>query len=193
MTTAMTNAQLAPALEAHAPPGFLPWVAWLVHGHRDRLLRYARRRGLDAEEALDAVQECFASFLSLPAARSIARDGDDAPRLLTVLLRHGVQNHRRKRARRVRAQPLLEAVAPGAAESSEALIARAEALARVNGCVLRMARLQRDVVRLSLLDGEPADVIGRRLGVTPGYVRVLLHRAREHVRGCTFSYPDGAA
>jgi hypothetical protein len=37
----------------HAPPDFLAWVATRVHGHRAELLRYARRRGLAAEEALD--------------------------------------------------------------------------------------------------------------------------------------------
>ena len=45
----------------------------IERAHRARLLSYARRRGLDAEEALDAVQDSFLSFLELPEARSVAR------------------------------------------------------------------------------------------------------------------------
>jgi RNA polymerase sigma-70 factor, ECF subfamily len=171
---------------AHAAPGFLAWVAQLVHLHRGRLLAYARRRGLDAEDALDAVQDSFVSFLKLPEARNIAHEGDDALKLLTVLLRHTVQNRRRER-NRANLPPDLPLVP--ATETSEALVLRAEELARVHGCILRMAQMQRDVVMLSLLDERPREEIAAILGISDGYVRVLLHRAREHVRSCSFEYP----
>jgi RNA polymerase sigma-70 factor (ECF subfamily) len=164
--------------------GFLPWVAALVHAHRSRLLAYARRRGLDAEESLDAVQDAFVSFLLLPEARAIADDEDDALKVLTVMVRHNLQNRRRKRARHDRAHVLLEQVERTGAESSEDLIVRAEELARLNGCILRMATLQRSVVMLSLLDELPHDEVARTLGITGGHVRVLLHRARQHLRTC---------
>lgn len=177
----------------HAPPGFFGWVAALVHAHRARLIAYARRRGLDAEDALDAVQDSFVSFSSLPEARGIAHEGEDALKLLTVILRHNLQNCRRKHGRRSRAQALLEVEAAAAEhDDSEQLIARAEELARVRGCILRMAELQRQVISLSLLDGAPRDSIGRLLGISDAYARVLLHRARQHVRSCSFeeSTPD---
>jgi RNA polymerase sigma-70 factor (ECF subfamily) len=175
----------------HAPPGFLAWVAQLVHAHRRRLLAYARRRGLDAEDALDAVQESFVSFLRLPEARSMARTGDDALKLLTVLLRHQLQNLRRKATRRQRAHVALEVEALDSGwEDSATIIARAEELARVHGCILRMARLQRQVVLLSILDEQPRGQVAQTLGISDGYLRVLLHRAREHVRNCTFMYDD---
>jgi RNA polymerase sigma factor (sigma-70 family) len=179
---------------AHAPPGFLAWVGQLVHVHRQRLLAYARRRGLDAEESLDAVQDSFISFLRLPEARSMAQGGDDALELLTVILRHNLQNHRRKRSRRDRARTTLEVVAVDAGvEDSETIIARAEELARVHGCILRMARLQRQVVLLSLLDDQPREHIAETLGISGEYLRVLRHRAREHVRNCSFIYDDERA
>src|SRR5262245_20677058 len=174
------------ALE-HAPPDFLAWVATLVHRHRAELLRYARRRGLAAEEALDAVQDAFVTFLELPNSRGIARSGNDAIRLLTVLLRNHASNRRRKRLRQADGLARLgRAHEEDVAETSEELIARAEEFARVQGCLLRMARLQRSVIELSLVDDEPHAAIAKRLGITAGHARVLLHRAREHVRHCSY-------
>ena len=167
-------------------PGFLTRVAVLVHTHREYLLAYARRRGLDPDEALDAVQDSFISFLGLAVAPAIAHEPVDSLKLLTVILRHNVQNQRRKRARRGEAHELLGDESMAAqGMSSETLIAQAEELARVNGCMLRMARLEREVVMLSLLDEQPRDRVGEVLGISAGYVRVLLHRAREHLRTCS--------
>jgi len=166
-------------------PGFMSGVAALVHAHRARLLAYARRRGLDAEEALDVVQDSFITFLGLPEAQSIAQDHLGSLKLLTVIVRHNVQNQRRKRARHGEAHELLGAeIAFGEGQSSEHLIVRAEELARVHGCMLRMARLEREVVMLSLLDEQPRERVGEVLGISAGYVRVLLHRARQHLRNC---------
>lgn len=58
--------------------GLFSWVALLVHAHRGRLLGYARRRGFGAEDALDAVQGSFVSFLELPEARHIANVEEDS-------------------------------------------------------------------------------------------------------------------
>jgi RNA polymerase sigma-70 factor (ECF subfamily) len=171
----------------HAPPDFLSWVATLVHRHRSELLAYARRRGLAAEDALDAVQDAFVTFLDLPDARGIARVGMDAVQMLTVILRNHVRNRRRKGVRQAEGlKRLSRARGEELAESSAELIARAEEFARVQGCILRMARLQRAVIELSLVDGEPHEAIAERLGITAGHARVLLHRAREHVRTCSY-------
>jgi RNA polymerase sigma factor (sigma-70 family) len=186
----MTNQAREPAAATtpHAPPGFLAWVGELVVTHRSQLLAYARRRGLDAEDALDAVQDGFVSFLKLPQARAIARTPEDAIKMLTVIVRHDVMNRRRKRTRHARTNALLELAEVRSTESSEALVARAEELARVNGCILRMAELQRRVVMLSLVEERSPGEVATLLGISDGYLRVLLHRAREHVRTCTYEY-----
>ena len=172
----------------HAPPDFLSWVATLVHRHRAELLRYARRRGMAAEDALDAVQDTFVTFLDLPDARVLARSGRDAVKLLTVILRNHVLNRRRKRARQADGlQELGRARGGEREESSVELIERAEEFARAQVCILRLARLQRAVIELSLVDGEPHESIAQRLGITAGHARVLLHRAREHVRNCGYN------
>jgi len=187
-TVSFVSAELLDGERAlQSEPGFLSWVSVLVHSHRERLLAYARRRGLSAEDALDAVQDGFISFLRLPEAQSIAHDGDDALKLLTVLVRHNLQNQLSKRRRHGRAHALIEAEAAQLDnESGESLITRAEELARVKGCIERMAYLQRQVVMLSLLDEQPRDKIAQLLGISDGYLRVLLHRAREHVRTCPY-------
>jgi RNA polymerase sigma factor (sigma-70 family) len=191
VTTAQVVASRVGREMSRAAPGFLPRVAVLVHAHREYLLAYARRRGLDAEEALDAVQDSFISFLGLPSAQSIAHEPLDSLKLLTVILRHHVQNQRRKRARHGHAHELFEGEStPDPVPSSETLIAHAEELARVNGCLLRMARLPREVVMLSLLDHQSRDSVGEVLGISAGHVRVLLHRAREHLRNCP-EWSDG--
>jgi RNA polymerase sigma-70 factor (ECF subfamily) len=188
----MPTADVPEGQEAlHAPAGFLNWVAELVHTHRARLLGYSRRRGLNAEDALDVVQDTFVTFLKLPQARDIAYVEEDSIKLLTVLLRHTLLNHKRKLKRRAQHQPAFipEAELESAA-SSESLIAQAEELARVRWCILRMARLQRQVVTLSLLDEQPRDQVASLLGITEGYARVLLFRAREHIRNCSYEYED---
>jgi RNA polymerase sigma factor (sigma-70 family) len=165
-------------------PGFTVWVAEMVHRHRGRLLSYARRRGLAPEDALDVVQDSFASFLTLPQAQSIARVGDDAIKLLTVIARHNILNLRRKRATRETGLDMNELPASPDTESHEQLLGRAEELTRVYGCLLRMNRLQRAAILLSTLDDRPGEDVSDILGVSPGHLRVLLHRARAHVRAC---------
>lgn len=173
----------------HAPPGFLSWVASLVHTHRRELLNQARRSGLGTDDALDAVQEAFVSFMQLPQARDIAKEGDDSIKLLSVILRHSVNNGWRKRRRRAGVLQQLDfGRLEEAAETSQTLIERAEEVGRLRGCIRRMARLQRQVIRLSLLDEQAHELIAADLGITEGYVRVLLHRAREHLRQCDLEH-----
>lgn len=173
----------------HAPAGFLGWVARLVHAHRARLLAYAVRRGLSAEDALDVVQDSFVPFLKLPQARNIAHLEEDSLKMLTVLVRHTLLNHKRKLARRQDGMLLDDDnFASNPRLDSETLVAQAEELARLRGCIFRMAELQRRVVTLSLLDEHSHERIAQILEISETYARVLMHRAREHLRHCNFEY-----
>lgn len=175
----------------HAPTGFLGWVAQLVHAHRARLLAYAVRRGLSAEDALDVVQDSFISFLKLPQARDIAHLDEDSLKMLTVLVRHTLLNHKRKLARRQYGSlPADDSIASDKFLDSETLVSQAEELARLRGCILRMAELQRRVVTLSLLDEHSHEIVSQILDISESYARVLLHRARDHMRNCNFEYDD---
>jgi len=73
----------------------------------------------------------------------------------------------------------------------EARISEAEDFAMAAGCLDTLARLQRAVVKLRLLDDVPGQDVARLLGITPGHVAVLLHRALASLRSCMISagYP----
>lgn len=164
---------------------FLAGVARLVHQHRAYLLRVVRGEGLGPEDAFDAVQEAFQTFLTLPAARALAPTGDDAGKLLTTIARNVARNQRRRAAV---ARPhdsddaVLDALATPA--SIEELLADAENEVRLRGCVESLGDMQRMVVTLRMLDEIAGEDVARTLGVTPGHVAVLLHRAKANLLAC---------
>lgn len=163
---------------------FLAGVARLVHRHRSYLLQVARGEGLGPEDAFDAVQEAFQTFLTLPAARDLPT-GDDAGKVLTAIARNVARNQRRRAAV---ARPhdsddaVLAALATPA--SVEELLADAENEVRLRGCVESLGDMQRMVVTLRMLDEIAGQDVARTLGVTPGHVAVLLHRAKANLLAC---------
>lgn len=176
----------ARAASAAPPAGeFLGWVSRLARDHSAALAQAARREGLGPEDALDAAQEAFYTFLVLPQARAlIALDGE-ARGLLLVMVRNVARNMRRRHHRAVPHADLDEASALAAGEpSADELIARAEEHVRFRGCVGRLAALQRKVVTLRMIDQLSGLETARALGLEPGRVAVLLHRARKDLLAC---------
>jgi RNA polymerase sigma-70 factor (ECF subfamily) len=166
------------------------WVTRLVHAHRARLVAVARHEGLAAEDAFDAAQEAFATFLILPRAQELA-GGDDAAPTLVALARNVARNARRLH---VVGRPhesdaaVVEALAD-AAPPPDARLAAAEERGRLARCVARLADAQRAVVTLRMLDDVPGEDVARALGLRPGHVAVLLHRAKASLRACMTEEP----
>jgi RNA polymerase sigma-70 factor (ECF subfamily) len=169
-----------------ASPAFLHWVGDLAREHRARLAALARHEGLTAEDAVDSVQEAFHTFLTLPAARALTGADDDARRLLITITRNAARNRRRAHAL---ARPhtadagvlaSLHDEGPGADE----LIASAETRLQLASCVRCLGDAQRAVVSLRLLDDVPGQDVARALGISPGHVAVLLHRAKANLVVC---------
>src|SRR5438477_198954 len=77
---------------------FLDWVGVLVHEHRAALARVARHEGLVPEDAFDAVQEAFQTFITLPEARPLLDRPDESRKLLVALTRNVARNRRRLHA-----------------------------------------------------------------------------------------------
>lgn len=166
-----------------AEAAFIAWVTRLVRSHRTPLVRLARREGLAPEEAFDAVQEAFQSFLLLPQARALVESETDARNLLAALTRNLARNHRRLHAvscEHVPPPPDL----PDPADTAEDLLADAQERALLLGCVNLLGRVQRAVVTLRMLQGLGGDEVASELNLQPGHVRVLLYRAKSELRQC---------
>jgi RNA polymerase sigma-70 factor (ECF subfamily) len=180
---------VSPADAALAPRdrlAFLAWVGRLVHHHRASLARVARREGLGPDDAFDAVQEAFRTFLTLPEADGLLDEADRSRKLLVTLTRNVARNRRRLHAvARPHAtdQLTLDGLPAGGA-SVEETIAIAEEHIRLAGCLRTLAEAQRAVVTLRMLDEVPGEDVARVLGLTPGHVAVLLHRAKAHLLAC---------
>ena len=165
---------------------FLGWVGQLVHRHRRELVGVARAEGLTAEEAFDAVQDAFQTFITLPAAHPLIEAGDESRRLLITLTRNVARNHRRlhAHARPHDGDPALLAALPAATAGADDLIAAAEDQIRLHRCVQTLAEVQRAVVTLRMLDEVAGEDVAHALGITPGHVAVLLHRAKVNLLAC---------
>src|SRR5215471_5888237 len=184
MSNQVKTARCGCAAEEHDV--FLSWVSRLVHEHRAHLLGVARREGLGPEDAFDVVQEAFATFLTLPAARPLVDEHEDSRKLLVVVARNLARNRRRLAAvARPHASDatLLESL-PAAAPTVEELLAVAEDELRLEGCVASLADMQRAVVTLRMLDDNAGEDVARMLGITAGHVAVLLHRAKANLLAC---------
>ena len=166
--------------------GFFAWVTHLVHAHRSRLVRVARREGLRAEDALDCAQEAFLGFLQLPQARLLVDLPDDSARMLTILARNIARNRRRRHdlARpHTSDRAVLEEIVFDQPSADE-LVSQAERRALMLGCLTTLNTLQQRVVRLRLLDEAPGDDVARQIGVTPSHLAVLAFRAKRQLRTC---------
>jgi len=58
---------------------------------------------------------------------------------------------------------------------------------RVARCLERLAERERAVLVLSFYDEQPADAVGRSLGLSAGNVRVIRHRGLNNLRRCVDS------
>lgn len=180
------NAAALPSEPDPARPDFLHWVGGLARDHRAALASAARREGLGAEDAVDAVQEAFHTFLTLPAARRLLGNGDEARRLLIAITRNAARNRRRAHAvarPHASGDDVLAGLRDGGPAADE-LLADAEARLQLASCVRCLGDAQRAVVSLRLLDDVPGEDVARALGITPGHVAVLLHRAKANLTVC---------
>ncbi len=132
----------------------------------------------DSADADDVVQEAFLEALvHLERCREPARF---AAWLLTIVRNRG--HNRRRYLRRREAEPLedhsLATALPDPARSAE----RAELRAHLLRALEELPDSQRQVVLLHDLEGRTHAEVAGALGITEGSSRLLLHRARKHLR-----------
>lgn len=144
----------------------------------------AKQEGLRSVDALDAVQEAFATFLRLPQARSLVGAPEDSRAVLGAVVRNAARNARRRYHRALPHESIDDAQLPDDALSVEELIARAEEHVRLEGCVDRLAEVQRRVVTMRVLEEASAAEVAAALELRSGNVAVLLHRAKKELLRC---------
>jgi RNA polymerase sigma-70 factor (ECF subfamily) len=164
---------------------FTGWVSALVRDHTGALARVALAEGLTAEEALDAVQEAFATLLELPQARRLVGAPEDSRALMSAIVRNAARNLRR-RHHRARSHEAIddEEILADPGPPVDELLVRAERHILLEGCVHRLAQIQRHIVTLRMLEEASGAEVAATLELSPGHVAVLLHRAKKALLRC---------
>lgn len=176
----LPRAEVAPELD------FAGWVGQLVNAHRSTLVRVAMSEGLLADEALDAVQDAFATFVQKREWRTLPRDTLDAPKLLATLVRNQARNARRRHSRKDEGMDSISgnAEVDTAWKQVDDLMIEAQEHVLLTGCINTLKEVQRTVVTERLFEGTSGLQVADELGLTPGNVAVILHRASERLRSC---------
>jgi RNA polymerase sigma-70 factor (ECF subfamily) len=159
-------------------------VSLLARRERAALAALARAEGVLAEDAVDCVQEALCTLLRRVADGNMPGDPGTWGAVLATIVRNTARN-RRRRHDRARPHEPLDDHALGADEPfADALIAQAEEHVRLRACVEDLCEVQQAVVTLRMLEEKPGEDVARALGITPGHVAVLLHRAKAALRAC---------
>ena len=160
----------------------------LIRGERRELARVAREEGLSAEDAIDCVHDALCTFLRLANERRLPADDVPVGAFVAGIVRNAARNKRRLH-HLARPHADIDTVDPGGdGPTTEALLARAEEHVRLKACVARLCDTQRAVVTLRLLEEQHGDDVAASLGLSRGYVDVLLHRAKAQLKSCMTEY-----
>jgi RNA polymerase sigma-70 factor (ECF subfamily) len=130
-------------------------------------------------DALDCYQETFLSAFHFATRQGVA---DWASFLVGVATRRAMDRLRQRYRSRSRAVPIDHVAEPSSEVDCPLQQARAnELMDRVREGMAELPQKQAEVFWLSCLEGRSHQQIADLLQVTPGEVRVLLHRARTHL------------
>lgn len=173
------------ALRAREPAA----MEQLVRAQGPRLLAVARRMLGNEADARDAVQDAF-----LSAFRSLDRFKGDSG-IATWLHRIVINAALMKlRSRRRRPEESLDGLLPVFLEdghhasppsdwpAADALVATREMQHLVRSCIDRLPEAYRSVLYLRDIEELDTEETAQALGLTPGAVKIRLHRARQALR-----------
>ncbi|HUQ02838.1 MAG TPA: sigma-70 family RNA polymerase sigma factor [Kofleriaceae bacterium] len=165
------------------PCGCSEWIGDLARGHARRLAAIARREGLTGDEALDAVQDGFRTLLGREDMAVLRDRPDDAANVLTAIVRNAARNLRRRHHRAAPHRELDDGDLVDARRADE-VIEHATEVTQLSGCMAGLPEVHRHVVAMRVLEEVSGPDTARALGLTPGHVAVLLHRARKQLEQC---------
>ena len=160
------------------------WISHLARDHAGRLAAIARREGAGAADALDVVQDAFHTLLARPDIAILREKPDDAARVLTVIVRNAARNLRRRHHNSKPHVDSDDVELASRVPDPEQQLEDAVTASQLAGCMAKLGDAHRHVVTLRVLEELSGDEAARELGVTPGHVAVLLHRARKQLEAC---------
>ncbi len=173
----MDSGRYTPPDQPLETPGSLDSESRLVEAFRERLRLFAARRLRDWAAAEDVAQEALARGLEAMRAGRI-EDPAALPGFLFQTALHVCLHRIRSAGRERRA---LQRFGGGAeadtGQSPLSALLSAERRSRVLQALERVEPDDRRLLELTFRDELDSEEIGRRLGLTPGAVRVRRHRA----------------
>jgi RNA polymerase sigma factor (sigma-70 family) len=174
MRTPLLRLQSDERLASLAARGAEPAFEALVARHRAGLVRSCARI-LPESEAEDAVQQAL-----LSAHQALQRNG--APERFSPWLHRIAVNAALKQLRRIPEELPLDEERTDGVEQPPQSQERRERLRETIAAVGALPARQQQALVLRELEGRSHEEIARTLGLTPGAVRQLIHRARSGVR-----------
>jgi RNA polymerase sigma-70 factor (ECF subfamily) len=180
-----TPEALAARRIAEAAPGLAPDAeAELYRLLAPRVRRYGQRHLRDSHAAADLAQQVL--VLTIEQLRSgRVREPERVLSFVLGASRLTVMDHKRGESRR---EDLLQLYA-GAVPIADIQVAPRLDHRRVAECLDRLAERERAVLVMTFYDDQPAEQVGRELGLSAGNVRVIRHRGLGKLRRCV----DGGA
>ncbi len=163
----------------------LEQLTQVVRTRRGALVAAARDEGVGPEEALESVQEALCTFLRLERAGSLPAGPEERVAATFTMVRNAARNARRRHHRSKPHDSLdLDGGPTHASPTAEELLVYAETTVRLRQCLASLCSVQRAVVTLRLLEERSGEDVAETLGLSRGYVDVLVHRARAALRLC---------
>ncbi len=156
----------------------------LVRTERSALAAQARAEGATPEDAVDCVQEGLCTLLTAARQGTLPAASAEWGAVLATMVRNAARNRRRRHFRALPHEELDAHPVAGADLPADEVVARAEEHVRLRACVEELCEIQRAVVTLRLLEEQPGEDVAEALGISAGYVAVLLHRAKRALRAC---------
>jgi RNA polymerase sigma-70 factor (ECF subfamily) len=163
----------------------LEQISALVRAQRGELVAAARQEGVGPEEALECVQEALCTYLRLERDRSLPGTPAERAAAAFTMVRNAARNLRRRHYRLKPHEGIEDDGGPvDAALPADELLAQAESTVRLRACLATLCSIQQAVVTLRLLEERSGEDVAAALGLSRGYVDVLIHRAKRALRVC---------
>ena len=104
---------------------------------------------------------------------------------MSTIVRNAARNMRRRHHRSQPHEPIDDDRALADPEPRvDEMLMRAEQHVQLLGCMHTLSEVQRHVVTIRMLEEASGGEAASRLGLEPGHVAVLLHRAKKELQRC---------